>query len=205
MNMKILLSCRQTLCSRRTGHFASLSQFIIPRQQRFGDYLISRRSDANPMEVQRAADELVFLAFDSCIDRWVKLHILNDGLMMNAAEKRSAYERAKIATEVRGSSFLRVIEADEEEDVVFFASNLNDGEFLEDYVASRGALPATTAFCLMQQMLEDLTAAAKKFARLTSRMKVSTPLVTTLEDACLQLRILDYGFSSKEKLDDETS
>jgi hypothetical protein len=54
-------------------------------------------------------------------------------------------------------------------------------------------------------MLEDLTAAAKKFARLTSRMKVSTPLVTTLEDACLQLRILDYGFSSKEKLDDETS
>jgi len=68
--------------------------------------------------------------------------------------------------------------------VVFYASNLTDGEFLEECdVIRRGALPATTAFCLIQQLLEDLTAAAKKFARLTSHMKVSNPLVTTLEDA----------------------
>ena len=157
------------------------------------------------MELQRAHDELVFLAFDARINRLVELHILKAGSSMSSAEKRSALERATLATEVRGASFPRIIEAGEQEDVVFYASNLTDGEFLEDYVMRRGALPATTAFCLIQQLLEDLTAAAKKFARLTSHMKVSNPLVTTLEDAFLQLRIVDYGLSCKEPLDDEFS
>ena len=178
---------------------------MIPSLQRFGNYLISRRADGAPVELQRAQDEVVFLAFDARINRLVELHILKAGGSMDAAEKRSALERSKLAAEVRGSSFLRIIEAGEEEDVVFFASNLTDGEFLQDYVARRGALPATTAFCLMQQLLEDLTATARKFARLTSHLRVSNPLVTTQEDAFLQLRIVDYGFSSKEMLDDEFS
>lgn len=157
------------------------------------------------MELQRAQDELVFLAFDARINRLVELHILKAGGSMSPVEKRSALERATLAADVRGASFPRILEAGEQDDVVFYASNLTDGEFLEDYVIRRGALPATTAFCLIQQLLEDLTAAAKKFARLTSHMKVSNPLVTTLEDAFLQLRIVDYGLSCKEPLDEEFS
>jgi len=178
---------------------------MTPSQQRFGNYLISRRADGAPVELQRAQDELVFLAFDARINRLVELHILKAGGSMSSVEKRSAFERATLAADVRGASFPRILEAGEQDDVVFYASNLTDGEFLEDYVIRRGALPATTAFCLIQQLLEDLTAAAKKFARLTSHMKVSNPLVTTLEDAFLQLRIVDYGLSCKEPLDEEFS
>lgn len=178
---------------------------MIPSQQRFGNYLISRRADGAPVELQRAQDELVFLAFDARINRLVELHILKAGGSMSSVEKRSALERATLAADVRGASFLRILEAGEQDDVVFYASNLTDGEFLEDYVIRRGALPATTAFCLIQQLLEDLSAAARKFARLTSHMKVSNPLVTTLEDAFLQLRIVDYGLSCKEPLDEEFS
>ena len=173
-----------------------------PSLQRFGHYLISRRANGSPVVLDRSEDEIVFLAFDTHIRRLVELHILKGGDAMNAVEKRSALERALVATDVRGTSFMRVLEAGDDEGVVYFTSNLNDGEFADAYVARRGPLPAMTVFCLMQGFLDDLVA-AKSFDRLVSHMRMSNPLVTTLEDAFLQLRIVDYGLSEREQRADD--
>lgn len=177
---------------------------MTPSLQRFGHYLISRRANGSQVILDRSEREVVFLAFDTRIRRLIELHILKGGDAMNAVEKRSALERAMLATDVRGASFMRVLEAGDDQGVVYFTSNLNDGEFAQAYVARRGPLPAMTVFCLMQGFLEDLLA-AQSFGRLTSHMRMSNPLVTTLEDAFLQLRIVDYGLSEREQREDNAS
>lgn len=147
--------------------------------------------------MHRSANEVVFLAFDTHIKRLVELHVLKAGVAMSAAEKDSALARATMAMDMRNPSFMRLLEAGENEGVVYFSSNLSDGEFAESYVARRGALAPTTVFCLLQQFLDDLVA-AQSFHRLISKIKVANPLITTLEDAFLQLRVVDYGFSERE-------
>jgi hypothetical protein len=168
----------------------------------FGHFHIARRANGEPVEFQRSPKEVVFLAFDSKIKRLVELHLLKSGEAMDATEKRSALDRAKLATQVRGPSFMRIFEAGEDENVTYFAGNLNDGEFAEDYVQRRGAVPAVTVFCLVQQLLEDLVE-LQSYSRLVSRMSLANPLVTTLEDTFLQLRVVDYGLSDKEQVDGE--
>lgn len=175
---------------------------MLPPQQRFGHYLISQSANGGSVELRRAPNEVTFLAFDTVTKRLVELHVLKGGSAMDAVERRSALDRAELATEVRGASFMRVLTAGEEGGVAYFASNLSDGEFAEDYVSRRGPLPAVTTFCLLQQFLEDLVA-AQGASRLVGRMQVANPLVTSLEDAFLQLRVVDYGFSERESLSDE--
>jgi hypothetical protein len=176
---------------------------MLPPQQRFGHHLISQSASGGPVELRRAPHEVTFLAFDTVTKRLVELHVLKGGAAMDASERRSALDRAELATEVRGASFMRVLSAGEEGGVAYFASNLSDGEFAEDYVSRRGPLPAVTAFCLLQQFLDDLVA-AQGASRLVCRMQVANPMVTSLEDAFLQLRVVDYGFSERESLSDET-
>ncbi len=171
-------------------------------QQRFGRYLIAHQAGGAPVELTRSSSELAFLAFDTVIKRLVELHILNKGQPMDAAPRRSAIDRIAQAKELRGLSFMRVLDHGEEAGAVYYSTNLNDGEALDCYVARRGAVPAVTAFCLVQQYLDDLIA-GRKCERLLCQMKVGAPLVATHEDAFLQLRIIDYGLSEHEPLNDE--
>jgi len=165
-------------------------------------YIIAHRVSGEPVELERSKMEVVFLAWDTAAKQLVELHILNKGNIMDAAMKRSAMDRLKQAMDLRGLSFMQVLEVGEEEGVVYYATNLNDGEVAEAYVNRRGALPAMTAFRLVQQYLEDLLA-ARQSERLLSLMRVGGPLVTTNEDAFLQLRIIDYGLSESEAINDE--
>ncbi|MBL9113609.1 MAG: hypothetical protein JNJ83_01275 [Verrucomicrobiaceae bacterium] len=169
----------------------------------FQHFLIAQQADGRPVELIRSADEIAFLAFDTKIKRLVELHVLKRGQAMDAVGRRSALDRIEQAQSLRGLSFMRVLEHGEENGVVYYSANLNDGESVEDYVSRRGAVPAVTVFCLMHHFVEDLVA-AKRCDRLLSLMRVGTPLVTTHEDAFLQLRIVDYGLSGNEAINDDT-
>lgn len=89
---------------------------------------------------------------------------------------------------------MKILDVGEENGTIYYTTNLNNGEPVEDYIARRGPLPVATALCLMQQYLDDLVPASR-LAGLISRMHVVTPLVTTHEDQFLQLRIVDFGFA----------
>jgi len=166
--------------------------------QRFVHLDLAKRADGQFVELTRSPDERVFLAYDRRIGRLVELHVLKGGAAMDATEKRSAFERATQASEIRGASFLRILEVGEDDGVVYYTSNLNDGEFLEDYIVRRGALNASTVFALTLQLLEELIR-LQSFHRLVARMRLDRLLITALEDAFLQLRVIDYGLSEKER------
>lgn len=169
-----------------------------PELERFDHFLIARHADGQPIQLHRSPEETVFLAFDLHARRLTELHVLRGVSETSAAEKRSAYERATQASELRGSTFARILTVGEDDGLIFYSSSLSDGEFIEDYVARRGAIPAPTTFCLLLQLLEDLVQ-LQSYHRLISHLRLDRLMVTALEDTFLQLRIFDFGLAEKEK------
>jgi len=170
---------------------------MIPEIESFGHLMIARRAGGEPVGLVRSPDEVVFLAFDASIKRLVEIHILRSGRTLDSVAKKSAFERAKQASEIRGPSFMRILDVGEDQGLVYYTSNLNDGEFIEDYVQRRGPLQPATVFSLVFQLLDDLLQ-LKNYRRLVSQMRLDRVVMTTLEDTFLQLRIYDYGLSSTE-------
>lgn len=171
-------------------------------QQRFGIYLIGQRAGGEPIRLDRSAGETVLLAFDTTRKRLVELHVINQGLPLDAGPRQSAMDRIEQTADLRGLSFMRVLGHGDEDGAIYYSANLNDGEPVADYIERRGALASVTTFALMQAYLDDLVGARKQH-RLLSSMNVGTPLVTTHEDAFLQLRITDFGLNQAEPVDEE--
>lgn len=172
---------------------------MIEDIHQFGSLCIARKADGSPVQIDRSRDELVFLAFNTRIRRLVELHVLRGGGTVDSTAKRSAFDRARQASEIRSHSFMRILEVGEEEGMVYYTSNLNDGEFVQDYIARRGALSPSTAFAMVYQLLDDLLLLKRNgYQRLVSRVRLSHLLVGTLEDTFLQLRVFDYGLSQPD-------
>ena len=102
--------------------------------QQFGNLSMAHRAGGAPVELERSKDEVVFLAFDNRIRRLVELHVLRGGSSLDAVGKRSAFDRARLASEIRNHTFMRILELGEDEGLVYYTSNLNDGEFVDHYV-----------------------------------------------------------------------
>ncbi len=170
--------------------------------QQFGSLTVAHRTGGAPVELLRSKDEVVFLAFDNRIRRLVELHVLRGGDELDAALKQSALERARQASEIRGHAFMRILEVGEDQGLVYYISNLNDGEYAEEYVRRRGALSASTALAMVYSLLDDLLGLQGQ-RWLVSRMRLDRVLVTTLEDTFLQLRVFDYGLSQVDEEDPE--
>ncbi|MDB6139075.1 MAG: hypothetical protein JWO94_2147 [Verrucomicrobiaceae bacterium] len=165
--------------------------------EKFDRFLISRRADGSNVELRSSPAEVVLLAFDTILKRLVELHLLTSTQSLGAVGRAETLAHCRLATQVQGAACLRVLQAGEEDETVYFSCNLSEGELAEDYVARRGALPAVTVFCLMQQFVEDLLR-TPKFDQLMAYMSLANPLVTTLEDSFLQLRIVDYHLAAPE-------
>ncbi len=170
---------------------------MVEDLQQFGNLSMAHSANGAPVELERSKDEVVFLAFDNRIRRLVELHVLRGGGSLDAAAKKSAFDRARQASDIRNSTFMRILELGEDEGLVYYTSNLNDGEFVDHYVKRRGAMSAPTALALVFQLLDDLLQ-LKGHKRLVSGLHIDRVLVTTLEDTFLQLRVVDYGLSKPE-------
>jgi len=129
---------------------------MIEELQQFGSLSVAHRTGGAPVELVRSKDEVVFLAFDNRIRRLVELHVLRGGNTLDAAMKRSAFERARQVSEIRGHAFMRILEVGEDQGLVYYTSNLNDGEFVDAYAKRRGAVAPATALALVYQLLDDL-------------------------------------------------
>ncbi|MDB6073259.1 MAG: hypothetical protein JWO89_899, partial [Verrucomicrobiaceae bacterium] len=171
--------------------------------EKFGPFIISRGPDGSNVELRRSQSEVVFLAFDARIKRLVELHVLTSSSTMSGSERAAILDVCRLATGASGASCMRVLEAGEEDQTIFFSSNLSDGELAEDYVTRRGALPPVTVFCLMLQFLDDLLR-SPEFEQFVAHVSPANSLITTLEDSFLQLRVVDYRFARDSGTDKES-
>ncbi|MBN8418785.1 MAG: hypothetical protein J0L73_07725 [Verrucomicrobia bacterium] len=98
------------------------------------------------------------------------------------------------ATALRGHSFMTILEVGVDDGLAYYVTHLNDGEFVQQYVQRRGAVPTVTALALVHQLLQDLGRAEEQ-GQLPSTVSLERVLVSSQEEEYLQLRLFDYGLS----------
>lgn len=118
----------------------------------------------------------------------VKPEIIDEGLQLRTLELLQS------AAVMRGQSFMTILEVGVDDGLPYFVTDLNEGEFVQEYVRRRGALPTVTSLALVHQLLQDL-GRAKEQGQLLSTVRMDQVLVTTQEEEFLQLRLYDYGLS----------
>ena len=163
----------------------------------FGHLTIARRASGEPVRVVRSAEEMVFLAFDTQIGRLVELHVLSAGRPLIGNDRRIAMDRIRQAMQFKSGSFMSILESGEDQGLIYYTSNLNDGEFLTDYIQRRGALPPATVYSLLLNLLNDLTSTLRRQS-LPLQMQFDKVMITAIEDTFLQLRVCDFGLSLPE-------
>ena len=163
----------------------------------FGHLMIARTTGQQPVRLSRSPDEVTFLAFDASIKRLVELHVLGKGQPVDAGTRQAVLRRAREVALFRGPSFTRILDVGEDQGLAYYTSNLNDGEFVGEYVRRIGPPPAALVFALVHQLLEDLIR-LKDQQQVVPSLHLDRVLVTTQEDAFLQLRLYDLGLTSRE-------
>jgi serine/threonine protein kinase len=171
--------------------------------EKFGQFEVARSADGQMIELPRSSGEMVLIAFDVCLKRLVELHVIKAASKFNAQDKNALLELVKIARETANGSFMRILDIGEDDGVPYYSTSLNDGEFLEDYILRRGALPAATAFSLLLPLLDDLIA-LQKHPELAASLSLTRIQIGLLEDTFLHLKGLDFGFCTQVKNDDSS-
>ncbi|MFZ2281883.1 MAG: hypothetical protein WAW39_29050 [Prosthecobacter sp.] len=114
--------------------------------------------------------------------------VVDEGLQLRTLELLQS------AAVMRGQSFMTILEVGVDDGLPYFVTDLNEGEFVQEYVQRRGALPTVTSLALVHQLLQDLGRAEDQ-GQLLSTVRMDQVLVTTQEEEFLQLRLYDYGLS----------
>jgi len=170
----------------------------------FGHLTIARRASGEPVRVLRSTQEMVFLAFNTQIGRLVELHVLSGEKSLIGNDRRIAKDRILRAMDLNSGSFMKILESGEDQGLIYYTSNLNEGEFLSDYIQRRGALPPATVYLLLLNLLNDLTSALRK-QPLPLKMQFDKVMITAIEDTFLQLRVCDFGLSLPDSQETDTS
>ena len=167
--------------------------------KKFGDFEISQGADGEPIELMRLPDEFVFLAFDTRFQRLVEFHVLKEAWKpeIDLFARRSTCERAALAVQNRNRSCLPVLKCGEEDGVIYYSSQLNEGEPLATYLARRGTLPTPTVFGLVLALLGDLIA-MRGNSPLFSLIRLNGVCISLVEETFLQLVIVNYGLGQQD-------
>jgi hypothetical protein len=162
--------------------------------ENFGDLTIARNASGKPLRMLRSTEEMVFVAFDRQLGRLVELHVLSVAAPLIDHDRHVAKNRITQAMEFNSVSFMKILDSGENQGLLYYTSNLNDGEFLSDYILRRGALPPATVFTLLLHLLNDLASLVRKHP-LPLQMQFDKVMITAIEDTFLQLRVCDFGLS----------
>ena len=173
----------------------------MANREKFGQFEVAHRADGQMIELPRSPGEMVLIAFDVRLKRLVELHVIKSASKFNARDKHALLELVKIARETANGSFMRILDIGEDDGVPYYSTSLNDGEFLEDYILRRGALPAATAFSLLLPLLDDIIGLHKQ-PGIAAALSLTRIQIGLLEDTFLHLKGLDFGFSTQVKNDD---
>lgn len=122
--------------------------------EKFSRFLIAQQSDRSPVTFTRAAEEVVCLAFDLRTQSLVELHVLNNAKDFSSAARESFEERTRIAMEFCGPCFCQIIDVGEFEKMRYYATAVNDGEFLKDYVERVAPMDVPHALSLVIQLCD---------------------------------------------------
>ena len=149
------------------------------------------------MTCSRVSEEVVCLAFDLNTQSLVELHVLNSDPEKSPATHESFEDRTRTAMELSGPCFCQIIDVGEFEGMRYYATAVNDGEFLKDYVARMAPVDVPQALSLVIQLC-DAVIEIEQHARLMRGLRLSNLLVCRIDESHIALRMLDLGLARAE-------
>jgi len=165
--------------------------------EQFARFLIAQRADRTPVTFSRVSEEVVCLAFDLNTQSLVELHVLNSVQEMTPATLESFEDRTRTAMELSGPCFCQIIDVGEFEGMRYYATAVNDGEFLKDYVARVAPVDVPQALSLVIQLC-DAVIEVEHHVRLMRGLRLSNLLVCRIDEGHIALRMLDLGLARAE-------
>ncbi|WP_165441831.1 serine/threonine protein kinase [Rubinisphaera italica] len=97
---------------------------------------------------------IVYLAFDSVLDREVALKLPHNELLQNSKSAKRFLREAKTSARLTHPNIVQVYDAGQVEDNFFIASRFVKGVSLDEYVSQRGALEAGEAAAIVRKLAE---------------------------------------------------
>jgi tRNA A-37 threonylcarbamoyl transferase component Bud32 len=128
----------------------------------FGHYRVCQREDGSRVELGRGAAGVTLKAVDVNLDCPVVLKVLNADLFRDDASRADFVREARAAARLRHRHIASVYHLGSEQDHIFYAMELVEGETAEQLVKRAGPLPPETALRIALQAARALAAAQRE-------------------------------------------
>jgi len=166
-------------------------------RERLAQFEIAQTIEGLPLQLAGPADEMVCLAFDTGRKRLVEVHLpkLPRSQELDDNVRRAFFEVALLVADFRGDRCLaQVIDAGEEHGLLYYVTDLNEGESVESYLGRVGALSSLRAHTLILDLCEGLIRLEERIDLLPS---IGLGGALLMADAADQhyLRLVDLGLS----------
>ena len=125
----------------------------------FEHFQIARRDDGSLFELGRGAMGVTYKAYDTRLDGFVALKVINPGYLNDDVGRERFLREARAAAHLDHPNVAAVFHRGEAGGTYFYAMQFIEGETLDAYVRRRGPLPVALALRLVLQAAQGLAAA----------------------------------------------
>ena len=125
----------------------------------FEHFQIARREDGSLFELGRGAMGVTYKAYDTRLDGYVALKVINPGYLNDDVGRERFLREARAAAHLDHPNVAAIFHRGEEGGTYFYAMQFIEGETLDAYVRRRGTLPVALALRLVLQAAQGLAAA----------------------------------------------
>ncbi len=125
----------------------------------FEHFQIARREDGSLFELGRGAMGVTYKAYDTRLDGYVALKVINPGYLNDDVGRERFLREARAAAHLDHPNVAAIFHRGEEGGTYFYAMQFIEGETLDAYVRRRGPLPVALALRLVLQAAQGLAAA----------------------------------------------
>ena len=183
----------------------------------FEHFQVARRDDGSLFELGRGAMGVTYKAYDTRLDGYVALKVINPGYLHDDVGRERFLREARAAAHLDHPNVAAIFHRGQEGGTYFYAMQFIEGETLDAYVRRRGPLPVPLALRLVLQAAQGLAAANArglihrdiKPANLMlvhldgSGLPAGAPTGTeSANDEDLLVKVIDFGLA-KAVLDDK--
>ena len=180
----------------------------------FEHFQVARRDDGSLFELGRGAMGVTYKAYDTRLDGYVALKVINPGYLHDDTGRERFLREARAAAHLDHPNVAAIFHRGQEGGTYFYAMQFIEGETLDAFVRRRGPLPAALALRLVLQAAQGL-AAANARGLVHRDIKPANLMLVHLDgsglpsgvndsgsDEDLLVKVIDFGLA-KAVLDDK--
>jgi serine/threonine protein kinase len=160
----------------------------------FANFRILRKPDGSLHRLGQGGMGVTYKAIDTTLDRPVALKLIGADLLKSNKARQRFLREAKAAAKIAHPNVATVFQFGEEGDAYFYAMEFLEGEDLERYVRSRGALSPRDALLVTHQVAQALEA-AQSHQLIHRDIKPGNIMARVSRLGDLEVKLIDFGLA----------